>query len=412
MVNSESKNRGGAGQLQDLRAQVAELKQALIREQEEAQENLRASEELYHAVFNIGSDALLIQKINPDASPGPYLDVNQVACDKLGYSRDELLQMSTLDFASPELIERLPAIGRQVAKEGHAEFEADYLTKNGKRLPVEVWLKFLVVQGVALVVSNGRDITQRKKNEFALIKTKEKAEAANQAKSAFLGNMGHELRTPLHGLQGMTDFLLDTELSPQQRRYGDTIKTSAQTLLVLINDLLDLTKIEAGQLVLQAVPFDPNQVMAQMLTLFGARAREKNLILHSHTDPTIPDAVVGDAARITQVLTNLVSNAIKFTEHGQITISLFCPEQTDSHSQIKFAVEDSGIGIAPEKQSQIFEKFTQVDPSSHRRFQGTGLGLAISKQLVKSMGSSLELKSTAQKGSTFWFTLQLPKPKP
>ncbi len=235
-----------------------------------------------------------------------------------------------------------------------------------------------------------------------------KAEAADRAKSEFLANMSHEIRTPMNGVLGMAELLAKTELTPRQKTFTDVIVKSGNALLTIINDILDFSKINAGQLTLDPAPFRLTEAIEDVATLVSARVAEKNLELIVRVDPRLPAFVVGDAGRLRQIVTNLLGNAVKFTEKGHVLIDVG-GETIDGVVHLKVRVEDTGIGIPAEKLQSVFEKFAQVDGSSTRRHEGTGLGLAIAARLVDLMGGKIGVESEIGRGSVFWFAVPLPE---
>ncbi len=386
-----------------------------------AQEALRESEVRFHQLAELSRTFTWEIDANQ-----VFTYVSPLVENVLGYRPEELTGKIHVEDIMPD--EDRPAIQEFIAamiqdRKEVTNFENRVIAKDGRVL-------WVLTNGVNLFDGDGKhlglrgsdtDITERKRAEqqlrelneqlaLAIARAEEMAEQAcqaSQAKSEFLANMSHELRTPMNGVIGMTGLLMATELNEEQRRYAEVVRSSGQVLLALINDILDFSKIEAGKLELEILDFNLREVMEDFADAQAARAHAKGLELFCFLDPEVPTGLQGDPSRLRQILDNLVGNAVKFTSVGEVTIRVSQAERVEDRVCLRFRICDTGIGISPEKIPQLFEKFTQVDSSTTRRFEGTGLGLAISRQLTHMMGGQIGASSQPGCGSEFFFTAWL-----
>lgn len=365
------------------------------------EKQLNRTETEYKQLFEDTKDAIYIS-----SKEGKFLDVNHAALDLLGYTKNEMLEMDILNlYAHPE--DRKNFIKNIEQRGAINDFEVQLIRKDGTI--IDCLLSSSIrrnseghITGYQGII---RDITDLKKTAD-LKRAIAIAQRSAEMKSQFLANMSHEIRTPLNAIFGITNLLQSTSLTPQQSHYVDVIKSSTDHLLVLVNDILDLSKIEAGKLSLDPVEFSLDELISDLKDTVQFRLTNKNLTFLVKKDPHIPNFLLGDAVRLKQILLNLLSNAIKFTEEGHVKLFIRLLEEKEHFVHLYFAVEDTGIGIPKDKQAIIFDSFTQGNDNTTRLFGGTGLGLAITKRLVEMQGGHITLRSEEGEGSTFSFTLK------
>ena len=393
-----------------LEARVQERTQELQKEVNErvrAEELLSEERKVLRALIDNVPDFMYVK----DAESRFVVANASVARSRELKRPEELLGKTDFDFYPRELAEFYFQDEQNVIRTKQALFnkEEECVDAAGNKswlltTKVPLYDKNGQVTGIAGV---GRDITKRREAEREMQRAREAAEAASQAKSEFLANMSHEIRTPLNGVMGMTDLALDTQLTPEQREYLETVKTSSDSLLTVINDILDFSKIEAGKIDLEAVDFNLRDCLELTLKTVAVRADEKGLELLCEVAPEVPELVRGDSTRLRQVVMNLVGNAIKFTDRGEVALKVQVEAQEGQDRMLRFTVADTGIGIPAEKRELIFAPFSQADTSTTRKYGGTGLGLTISTRLVEMMGGRIWVESEVGRGSQFHFTARL-----
>ena len=376
-------------------------------ERDRAEVALRDSETLFRTLFEKANDCILILDLE-----GRILEANVITCRRLGYTHEELLRMNVQqldDVSEAQRRERLVT----ATQTGGYMFEGVHKRKDGSEIPVEISSQLFDYHGKPAILGIARDITERKRAEreaaersAELERAKIAAEAANRAKSEFLTRMSHEMRTPMNGITGMTNLLLDSPLEAEQREFAETVRRSAQGLLAVINDVLDLSTIEAGRMQIERAAFDIVDCVREAGELVAPKLRAKGLSFRYHSC-VAGRRVLGDLSRVRQIVLNLLDNAIKFTGSGSVELRIGSSELLGNRSVFYISVEDTGIGIAAEHLPLIFSNFGQIDASVTRKHGGTGLGLAISRRLAELMGGTLTVSSEPGCGSEFLLTLPM-----
>ena len=373
-----------------------------------AEKGLKASEARARGIFETSLDCMIITD-----EDGQIIEFNRAAEQTFGYRRDEVIGQVMTDLLFAEADRRRAednidryAHGREEGSLIGRRLETPLRRKDGSRFIAEMAMQPIPQEDTVHFATVLHDITERKHHEQEIEEARKAAEAASEAKSAFLANMSHEIRTPMNAIIGMTGLVLDTELTPEQREHLTIVQDSAESLLSLINDILDFSKIEAGKLDLDETEFRLRDRLGDTMKSLALRAHGKGLELACHIAPEVPETLVGDAGRLRQVVVNLVGNAIKFTEEGEVVLDVGLvgdAPQPGGSARLRFSVKDTGVGIAEHRKTAIFEAFEQADTSTTRKFGGTGLGLAISSRLVELMGGSVQIDSEVGRGSTFAF---------
>jgi PAS domain S-box-containing protein len=381
-----------------LQAELAEHARFSQIAQQAAEENRRT----IWKVFKASPDPMAVLDARPS---GIFLAVNPSFAKIFGYSRDEALGKTPVQLNLLANPENLADFSRRLEPEGYVpDAETAFRTKDGRIVWGLLSAVTVEVAGNSYVSWIVRDITDRKRIETQLIAAREAAEAASRAKSEFLSSMSHEIRTPMNAVLGMAQLLAETELSEDQRHYLDLMVANGNSLLELINSILDLAKIESGRMQVEHSEFDLVELVDKTIATFGVRAHSKGLELVARIAPDVPERIAGDPLRLRQILTNLIGNAIKFTDSGEIMLQVDHPALFHELVELQFTVADTGIGIPPDKLDSIFGNFTQADSSTTRKYGGSGLGLAIAHRLVGLMNGRMSVESEPGKGSRFSFT--------
>ena len=385
----------------------------LYRQQDQrvAVQRVTVAEEKYRSLFEYNLAAMLL--IEPESSQ--IIGANAAASSFYGWSIPQLLTMFVSDIntlSAEEVKKELKAAAQM--KQNYFQFR--HRLANGDIRDVEIYSSTVTIDGTPYLHSIIHDVTARVQAEAALANAlsalqseRDRAEEANKAKSNFLASMSHEIRTPMNGILGFLQLLEMTPLSPDQSIQVGYIRSSTDMLLSVINSILDFSKADAERLVLESTAFSLQTAIRDSVLAFAPKAAEKGVALDLHLPENLPDTVYGDAFRLKQILTNLTSNAVKFTDQGRILVQADITAASDDHCELHVSVTDTGIGISPEQMALLFEPFSQADASITRKYGGTGLGLALSKRLVHLMGGRIGVDSTPSKGSTFWISVPYSK---
>jgi PAS domain S-box-containing protein len=378
-------------------------------ERKASEQRLRETEKYFRGVLERAPDGLLV--VDADGT----ISMANAQCERLfGYTRDELIGNKVEMLVPDEVRTQHPDLRASfhrapTTRSMGAKAELHARRKDGSLIPVDIGLSPLPGRDGAdiQVAVSIRDITERKQGEIELKAAKQKAEEATRMKSMFLANMSHEIRTPMNAIIGLSHLALKTTLSAKQRDYISKVHNAGTSLLAIINDILDFSKIEAGKLDIETTEFRLDDIISSVTTVTGQKATDKGLELLAHVAPGIPQSLLGDPLRLGQILTNLINNAVKFTERGEICVNAEMLQHTGEKCQLKFSVRDTGIGMTKEQAAKLFQPFTQADMSTTRKYGGTGLGLTVCRRLVELMGGQIWLNSEPGVGTTFTFTVWL-----
>ncbi len=407
-------------QLRQARKRIAELEQFVIRQSGtvlssaldlskcgQLRVELEQSRNKYRKLVNYANDAMFVITLDKDSPRyGYFSDVNNVACKRLGYSREELLEMTPFDISKDNDFQYHEEMILHLQEEGNITYETIFITKNGATFPVEINALRLSISGEDLFMLIARDITERINIITKLEKAKEEAYAASKAKSEFLANMSHEVRTPMNGVIGMLQLLKMTPLNEEQEEYVQTASVSGESLLTIINDILDYSKIESGKVQINPEPFEIVSMMDPLIASFKNSLALGAVKLNYTISPDMPPCIVADSARLKQILFNLIGNAVKFTDSGEINVTISLLEQGKKDDiRVGWSVADTGIGVPEDAADRLFEPFTRLEDARRQKRKGTGLGLSIVKQLVAQMGGTVSLKRNDNKGTTFMFDI-------
>jgi PAS domain S-box-containing protein len=399
--------------LEQIQTRDAELKRGaaeLEKRVDERTAELRKEREFIGNVFDVVPAIIFVKDVE-----GRFVLVNRALGELYGLRAETMVGKKHCELSDVKSEdEAYRRDDEEVLRTGRDKFipEETFTNSKGEVRWVQTVKRMLrTPDGKKQVLGVALDITARKKAEMEMLRAKEAAEAANRSKSEFLANMSHEIRTPMNGIIGMANLLLDTKLDSEQREFTQTIATSSEALLTILSDILDISKIEAGKLRFEHIPFNVRDVVESTVDLLAARAHEKNLQISCFVRKEVMEGVEGDPTRLRQVLLNLIGNAIKFTDTGSVQMNVARVSESDGVQLLRFEIVDTGIGIPLGVQARLFQAFTQADGSTTRKYGGTGLGLYISKQLIEMMRGEIGVSSAPGMGSRFWFTVELPLSK-